>query len=50
MMKRMMLRAAWQGNQKARLLVSIAHNITHITGIQVAVDGKCSARCSVMCF
>ena len=39
----------WQGKQKARLLVSIAHNI-HITGIQVAVDGKCSARCSVICF
>ena len=44
-MKRMMLRAAWQGNQKARLLVSISHNI-HITArLQVAVDGKCKARC-----
>ena len=31
MMKRMMSQAAWQGNQKVRLLVSIAHNNIHIS-------------------
>ena len=43
----MMSQAACQGNQKTQLLVIIAHNNSRINGLQVAVNGKCSARCSV---